>query len=184
MSFGSSISWLWSQLDGPYTPTEILLILSSAASTALCVLVETLSISSLRQKTRRTRLWLRYMLYTTLSANVILAFDAYLTASHKDEFFCGENVGFLKGGRPNAFNNETILNMPAWNVGGADGSPDSQCARRAISRWLSLLISVSSTILLVSAWLDFREEDRQESQAGRLGDEPPREKDGLLISQV
>ncbi|KAI1396463.1 hypothetical protein F4819DRAFT_475252 [Hypoxylon fuscum] len=55
----------------------------------------------------------------------------------------------------------------------------STCGRQMASSWLSLLISVFSTILLVSAWLDFREQDQWESIALRSKEETHNEKTAI-----
>ncbi|KAI0095914.1 hypothetical protein F4814DRAFT_457510 [Daldinia grandis] len=50
------------------------------------------------------------------------------------------------------------------------------CGRGAVSCWLGFLISLFSIVLITSAWLDFREQDSQESVTATSGEESLSEK--------
>ncbi|KAI6085145.1 hypothetical protein F4821DRAFT_241258 [Hypoxylon rubiginosum] len=170
----SSKSWLLSEFKGPYTPTEDLLILSSAFSIVVSIILETLLLLVLRHKSRKIKSWIRYTLYTLLSANAALAFAAFLCASTNDHVLCAEPTGYL---------DKIISSIETWNNDtsgtGSDGN-SFRCGQRVVSRWLSLLISIFSTVILVSTWLDFREQDQQELYFLRYSEELYEEKGGLL----
>ncbi|KAI4862817.1 hypothetical protein F4820DRAFT_428976 [Hypoxylon rubiginosum] len=179
----SSVSWLWSEFKELYTPTEDMLILSSAFSIVVSVILEALTMLVLRHKLKRTKLWLRYMLYTIFSANSVLAFVAFLYTSPDDHMLDEGPSGYITTGKQNIYPGEDVLNMETWGVGVAHVALDesgSRCGRWVVSRSLSLLISIFSTVLLLTAWMDFREQDRRELYYIKLSEEPLEEKDGFL----
>ncbi|KAI1390498.1 uncharacterized protein F4822DRAFT_152357 [Hypoxylon trugodes] len=153
---------LLSEFKGPYTPTEDLLILSSAFSVVVSMILEILLLLVVRNKSKRTKLWIRYTLYAILCTNAAIAFAAFLYASanngthHESENY----VECLHG------------------ISDDEGNPH---ACRITSRWLSLLISFFSTILMVSAWLDFREQDQKELETLRFNEESLSEKGQIRI---
>ncbi|KAI2607796.1 hypothetical protein GGR54DRAFT_643886 [Hypoxylon sp. NC1633] len=67
-----------------------------------------------------------------------------------------------------------VLALTAFIFASVHRSPsddDFVCGVRVASRWLSLLISIFSVMLLVSAWLDFREQDKWQAEILRLEEE-------------
>ncbi|KAI1204603.1 uncharacterized protein F4807DRAFT_328078 [Annulohypoxylon truncatum] len=175
-------SWLLSEFEGPYTPTEDLLILSSAFSVVVSTLLEVLLLFVLRNKLKRTKTWLRYTLYTILFANAALAFTAFLYASVSTTI--GEACTNVTGDAViNEYGHQRGVNARALDRVELEQSSSYGegllCGRRMVSRWLSLLISFFSIILLISAWLDFREQDRRESKISQLSAGPLSKKGAL-----
>ncbi|KAI1407654.1 hypothetical protein F5Y13DRAFT_174315 [Hypoxylon sp. FL1857] len=180
-----SESWPLSQFKGPYAPTVDLLILSSVFSVVVSAILEMMLLFVLRNKSKRTKAWLRYTLYLILSANALLAFAAFLCASLRGATF--EEAHASKTSRiiPDGYGHQRGPQFWTWNHSehtlGVSHGQSSPCHRRIVplSRWLSLLISLFSTMLSVSAWLDFREQDRHELEMSELNEESLSEK-GLI----
>ncbi|KAI1138385.1 hypothetical protein F5Y05DRAFT_383902 [Hypoxylon sp. FL0543] len=169
MGIEGSKSWLLSEFQEPYASIEDLLILSSVLSLLVSALLEALLLFLLRNRSKRTKAVFRYTVYLILSANALLAFVAFFYAS-------------LSGVVPDGRCDQRELKVRTCDHRGpAPGFQDqsSSCERRMESRWLSFLISLFSTVLSVSAWLDFREQDRRESELLELNEESLSEK-GLI----
>ncbi|KAI0828733.1 hypothetical protein F5Y06DRAFT_282980 [Hypoxylon sp. FL0890] len=174
MWIGRSKAWLLSEFKGLYVPTEDLLILSSVLSLVVSAILEALLLFLLQDKSKRTKTWLRYTVYLILSANALLAFAAFIYAS-------------LSGVVPNKHSHQQELSFRAWyDAGHVPGFSDgrSPCERRMASRWPGLLISLFSTVLSVSAWLDFRDQDRQESEFSVLNEGSLSEKGLVSIEKA
>ncbi|KAI1076639.1 hypothetical protein F5B20DRAFT_554997 [Whalleya microplaca] len=153
-------SWVLSGFKESYTPTENLLIASSVFSLFVSVMVELLLFSVRRHRSKQTKRWLRYVLFVILFANAILAFVAFLCASFNDS---GETP------------EKSYMYMPDE----VDQSIDDEA--RFMPRWLGLLISLFSLILLVTAWMDFKEEDQWEQEYSTLVDRVVDEKNPHLF---
>ncbi|KAI1454186.1 hypothetical protein F4805DRAFT_460979 [Annulohypoxylon moriforme] len=167
----NSKSWMLSEIEGSYTPTEDLLILSSAFSVVVSTVLEALLLFVLRNKSKQTKTWLRYTLYAILFANAALAFTAFLYASVSTTIggACNNsssNVIPDEYGHYRRVNARTLDRIELAQA--SSYSEGVQCGRKTVSRWLSLLISFFSIVLLISAWLDFREQDRRESKTLQL----------------
>ncbi|KAI2470771.1 hypothetical protein F4781DRAFT_389009 [Annulohypoxylon bovei var. microspora] len=179
----SSKSWILSEIRGPYTPTEDLLIFSSAFSVVVSTILESLLLFTLRNKSKQTKTWLKYTLYTILFANAALASTAFLYASVSPTVPSGSCTSITSDITSDEYGHHRERNSRTWDLTepeqGSSYGEGFLCGRRIVSRWLSLLISFFSIVLLVSAWLDFREQDRRESETSQLDEESLGEK-GLI----
>ncbi|KAI1445098.1 hypothetical protein F5Y02DRAFT_139169 [Annulohypoxylon stygium] len=182
MWIASCKSWLLPDIKLPYTPTEDLLMISSAFSVVVSTILEALLLIVLRNKSKKTKKWLRYTLYTILVANAALASTAFIYASvskttnetcnNITKSTIADEYGYNRKANAQTLDHLVLESNRSYD----EGFP---CGRRMASRWLSLLISFFSVILLVSAWLDFREHDRRESETLQLSGEPLSEKEAI-----
>ncbi|KAI0378492.1 hypothetical protein F5Y04DRAFT_283720 [Hypomontagnella monticulosa] len=169
-------SWLSSEFKGPYTSAEELLILSSAFSMMASGIIEALLLMVPQDNSKRTKRWLRYTLITILSANANLAFVAFIYAL--------ANSGTpARGHTPDEQHIQNTLS-PIKSVHNASHGKGIPCRRPVVSLWLSLLISVFSTILAVSTWQELREEDRDELEIPRVEKEPLSEKGPIFPDEM
>ncbi|KAI0884036.1 uncharacterized protein GGS22DRAFT_18274 [Annulohypoxylon maeteangense] len=165
-----SKSWLLFEIQGPFTPTEELLILSSAFSVVVSMVLEALLLFALRNKSKQTKTWLRFTLYAILFANAALAFTAFLYASVSTTISgkCGNITGDVVLDEYGHYRKTNARTFDLIELGQSNSYDKAfPCGRKMVSRWLSLLISLFSIVLLVSAWLDFREQDLKESETSQ-----------------
>ncbi|KAL7624939.1 hypothetical protein AAE478_004153 [Parahypoxylon ruwenzoriense] len=166
MWIDNSNSWRLSEFKGLCIPTENILLLSSTFSIIVSVILETILLLVLRNKSKHTKKWLRYTLFTILSLNALLAFVAFLSSISNGRFSDGGQSSTPSSQTPDGSRCQNMSNILRWSYThyAHEGSQGAPCGQRVASRWLSLLISVFSIIIMISAWLDFREEDRRETQ--------------------
>ncbi|KAI0003567.1 hypothetical protein F4779DRAFT_601413 [Xylariaceae sp. FL0662B] len=158
-------AWL-SGFKESYTPTEELLLASSVFSLFVSVLVEVIVFSMRQHRSKQTQRWLRYVLFITLIANALLALTAILSTFISDSMLSNgvppENIdctGLPEGMNPNTYYGQGNMRRPP-----------------SVTRWFGLLIALFSVILLVSAWMDFQEQDRWQQEFGFLSKEEADEK--------
>ncbi|OTA86153.1 hypothetical protein M434DRAFT_400004 [Hypoxylon sp. CO27-5] len=129
-------------------------------------------------------MWLRYTLYLILSANTLLAFAAFLNTLLSG-VIPGESHSRDTGILVLAEHGQQYESkFWAWtHIKHVYGSHGESClfGHRIAYLWLSVLISTFSTILLISAWLDFREQDRRQLDISKFDEEFPSEKGSLYI---
>ncbi|KAI1377081.1 hypothetical protein F4677DRAFT_417371 [Hypoxylon crocopeplum] len=169
----NSKSWS-SEFKGPYTPTEELLILSSAFSVVVSVLLETLLLFALQNRSKQTKACIRYILYMILSANAALAFAAFLFTSFHSSMLAERRPSIHSSAILGGHGDQSQVVASTWDYDKNKHDSDDEgfpCGGQVASRWLSLLISIFSIMLLVSAWLDFRDQDQRELEVSRLDEE-------------
>ncbi|KAI2620937.1 hypothetical protein GGS26DRAFT_569976 [Hypomontagnella submonticulosa] len=176
-------SWLLSEFRGPYTPTEELLILSSVVSMVVSGVIEALLFAVPQNSSKHTKIWLRYAPLIILSANATLAFVAF--------FYALVNSGMLAEGHTGIMGDTVLGEKYHQNTQSYTGHMHSvppakgvSCGRPVVSLWLALLITIFSTILAVSAWLDFREQDRDEWEIPRFEKESLNEKMPIFTDEI
>lgn len=126
----------------------------------------------------QAKTWFRYTLMAILSLNAIFALIAFIYASVNAGVFNEECTGNL-----NDHTKQNETNLSKWGHSSRTNvfshSDAILCGRRVTSCWLGLLISLFSIVLMISAWLDFREQDLQESVTATSSEESLSEK-GLI----
>ncbi|KAK8062267.1 hypothetical protein PG997_014364 [Apiospora hydei] len=136
-----------------YTTSEKILIATSSFSLTVSVVTELLLFYILHKGTVKTKLRLRSLLLTVLSANCLISFSAFVFVTLVNYLPIADRTPDLAGLRWNL-----ALELPAslHQVLGAERSRWS--ISLVASQWLCLLVFLLSAVLFTSAWFDLKSE--------------------------
>ncbi|KAH8204746.1 hypothetical protein TruAng_001080 [Truncatella angustata] len=144
--------------QNPYAMAEKILLFTATFSLAISMLIEAILLFSTRKTSAFTKRWLRRGLLSILAVNSVFSFGslAFFTAiqivNKHSEKLIKEGTGYEVG-------HPTYGAISIGQQGLAHGQWSQEESRRMIPWQLSCLgIFVFSVLLLVSAWLDLRDE--------------------------
>ncbi|KAK8112621.1 hypothetical protein PG984_013147 [Apiospora sp. TS-2023a] len=158
-----TISTTTAHLVPLYTTSEKILIATSSFSLTVSVVTELLLFYILHKGSVKTKLRLRSLLLTVLSANCLLSFSAFVFVALVNHLPIADRTPDLAGVRWNL-----ALELPS-NLRLALGAQRSQWSISLVaSQWLCLLVFLLSAVLFTSAWFDLKTEtiDYEEATFG------------------
>ncbi|KAK8030076.1 hypothetical protein PG993_011367 [Apiospora rasikravindrae] len=136
-----------------YTTSEKILIATSSFSLTVSVVTELLLFYILHKGTVNTKLRLRSLLLTVLSANCLISFSAFVFVALVNHLPIADGTPDLAGLRWNL-----ALELPA-NLREVLGAERSRWNFSLVaSQWLCLLVFLLSAVLFTSAWFDLKTE--------------------------
>ncbi|KAK8079192.1 hypothetical protein PG994_002999 [Apiospora phragmitis] len=150
-------------LEPLYTTSEKILIATSSFSLTVSVVTELLLFYILHKGTVKTKLRLRSLLLTVLSANCLLSFSAFVFVALVNHLPVADRTPNLAGVRWNL-----VLELPA-SLRLALGAERTRWSFSLVaSQWLCLLVFLLSAVLFTSAWFDLKTDrvDDDEAAAG------------------
>ncbi|KAK6836782.1 hypothetical protein PG987_007277 [Apiospora arundinis] len=147
-----------------YTTSEKILIATSSFSLTVSVVTELLLFYILHKGTIKTKLRLRSLLLTVLSANCLLSLSAFIFVAVVNHLplHAGNQAARpdLAGVRWNL-----TLELPEGLRRALGAQRDHWSVSLVASQWLCLLVFLLSAVLFTSAWFDLKTEQIDDDEA-------------------
>ncbi|KAK7995481.1 hypothetical protein PG990_014254 [Apiospora arundinis] len=148
-----------------YTTSEKILIATSSFSLTVSVVTELLLFYILHKGTIKTKLRLRSVLLTVLSANCLLSFSAFIFVAVVNHLPLNAADG--AGARPDlaGVRWNLALELPSGLRRALGAQRDHWSVSLVASQWLCLLVFLLSAVLFTSAWFDLKTEQIDDDEA-------------------